>query len=334
MRKSDAIHTLAMLLLTLSMTAIMSSCIYDDMGECGLHVNFRYTHNMKEADGFAEEAEWVKLWVFNAQQQLVDQYEEGSEFISSKTGLKISQLPAGEYTFVAWAGSAKQTKANSDFDMPTLKKGDSMETLTARLQRDENGENSNKLNSLLNGTLKTTLTGEKQTIVVDMKKCTNTLRVVLMPTSANETLKVDDYECFIEGKNGWLAYNAEPYKKDSLIYRPYYQELSEDKAEGPTGESVVKQAVINELSTSRIMANTTPRLIIRHKDTKSEILNINLSWFLSLQAIGEHRAEWSDQEYLDRQDEYSITFFTNGSTWMQTHIIVNGWVLSLQDIEL
>ena len=65
-------------------------------------------------------------------------------------------------------------------------------------------------------------------------------------------------------------------------------------------------------------------------------MNLNLAWFLSLQAIGEHRAEWSDQEYLDRQDEFAMTFFIDADqgTWMQTHFVVNGWVLSLEDVEL
>ena len=334
MKQSYAKQSLGLLLLILGMTTSLSSCIYDDMSQCGLHVRFRYTHNMKEADGFAKEADWVKLWIFDAEDKMVAQYEEGSEFISSKKGLKIEQLPAGNYTFVAWAGSAKHTGQHSDFDFPTLKKGDSMTSLSARLERDSQGENRSKLNALLNGTLKTSITGVKQDVVIDLMKCTNTLRIILMPSNGKEKLHIDNFECFIEGENGWLAYDASPLRPDELIYRPYYQELSEDKAEGPNGEAVVNQAIITELNTSRIMANTTPRLIIRNKETKQDILNINLSWFLSLQAIGEHRAEWSDQEYLDRQDEYSITFFTNGSTWMQTHIIVNGWVLSLQDIEL
>ena len=28
-----------------------------------------------------------------------------------------------------------------------------------------------------------------------------------------------------------------------------------------------------------------------------------------------------------------MTFFIDGATWMETKIVVNGWVLSLQDID-
>ena len=349
MKTSNAIKSLLLVLFAWSMALAMSSCIYDDLSKCGLTVRFAHTYNMKEADAFAEEADWVKLWVFDAQQKLVTVIEQSGGFGNGAVDMPVSQLPAGDYTFVAWAGSSasanaradasgvNQKRANlehADFDFPTLKVGDDIEMLTARLQRDAQGVNASKIHALLNGVVKASITGVKQQVVLDMKKCTNTLRVVLMPTSSQEKLKVDDFEFYIEGKNGWLAYDAEPYQKDELVYRPYYQELSEDKAEGPQGEAVVDQAIVAQLNTSRIMANSNPRLVIRNRQSQREVLNINLAWFLSLQAIGEHRAEWSDQEYLDRQDEFAITFFTNGSTWMQTHIIVNGWVLSLQDIEL
>lgn len=94
--------------------------------------------------------------------------------------------------------------------------------------------------------------------------------------------------------------------------------------------------MVAELNTSRLMTDAEPRLIISDAETGEEVMNLNLTWFLSLQAIGEHRAEWSDQEYLDRQDEYALTFFidVDNNTWMKSHIVVNGWVVSLEEIEL
>ena len=93
---------------------------------------------------------------------------------------------------------------------------------------------------------------------------------------------------------------------------------------------------MTELNTSRLIYDDEPRLIIRDTRGGQEMLNINLTWLLSLKAIGEHRADWSDQEYLDRQDEYAMTFFidADNGTWMQNRILVNGWVLSLEEIEL
>lgn len=55
---------------------------------------------------------------------------------------------------------------------------------------------------------------------------------------------------------------------------------------------------------------------------------------LSLQGIGQHRTEWSNQEYLDRQDYYNLNFFVQGNVFMMSKIVVNGWVVSLSDMHL
>jgi hypothetical protein len=43
----------------------------------------------------------------------------------------------------------------------------------------------------------------------------------------------------------------------------------------------------------------------------------------------------SDQEYLDRQDEYNMTFFLDEfGNWASSRIIINSWNVILQDTEL
>ena len=49
------------------------------------------------------------------------------------------------------------------------------------------------------------------------------------------------------------------------------------------------------------------RLIVRHEGWEKDVLNVNLNNYLLLTKMEGHRI--SAQEYLDRQDEYSIVFF-------------------------
>jgi Protein of unknown function (DUF1812). len=43
----------------------------------------------------------------------------------------------------------------------------------------------------------------------------------------------------------------------------------------------------------------------------------------------------SNQEYLDRQDEYNIMFFLDSNNnWIKTRIIINGWAVVLNDFPL
>lgn len=55
------------------------------------------------------------------------------------------------------------------------------------------------------------------------------------------------------------------------------------------------------------MAGENYRLIVRHKDWKNDVLNVNLNQYLLLTQMEGH--DIPAQEYLDRQDEYSIVFF-------------------------
>ena len=43
----------------------------------------------------------------------------------------------------------------------------------------------------------------------------------------------------------------------------------------------------------------------------------------------------SDQEYLDRQDEYNMTFFLDeNNRWLATTIIINSWRVVLNPTDL
>lgn len=326
-RTKRVISILSLILATLS----MASCIKDNQDDCTLDLSFRYVYNMQNADGFSHEVDEVEVYVFDDAKHFVGQYVTGVTE-SQKCTMHIPLPTPGKYTFVAWAHSLKEKDEQAFFEIPASGKCTTMEDLTARLRRTA-GRVDHKLNSLLNGTLEAEVSGANRHLTIDMMKCTNALRIVLMPSRSGKTLASEDFDIHIEGRNGWLAYDASTYKADSVNYYPYYQSL-ETKNGGSAEDSEIDNAVVADLNTSRIMYGTNPRLVVRNKKTDRELLNIDLAWFLALQAIGEHKGEWGNQEYLDRQDEYAMTFFFDGDTWMRTHIVVNGWVLSLEETEL
>lgn len=315
------------LLTILSAVSLITSCIMDHQEECSLDLRFRYVYNMQNADGFTNEASHVRVYVFDSARKYVgchvSQGPIGKDYV-----MRLPLPEAGTYTFVAWAFSDSD---QSDFEIPVLNAGDDVNALTARLNRTD-GVSDRRLCGLLNGTLETEVSVRNRHLTIDMMKCTNLLRVILMPIRSTQVLDCDDYELRISGKNGWLSYDASMHRQDPLVYRPYFQAQDSKKDSGQ--EDVINTAVVADFSTSRIINGSNPRLIIDNKRTGREILNIDLAWFLSLQSIGEHKEEWTSQEYLDRQDEYSMTFFIDDSTWLMTRIIVNGWVLSFENTDL
>lgn len=324
---------------------LCTSCIREDRDDCpatvgnGVKVNFRYTYNVAENDAFGKEADGVCVWIFDEDGKFLSmQKDEGDHIINGYT-MPMPSLPVGKYKLVAWAKSMDHDGELSEFAFPELTAGQSViGDLTAYLNRDENNVCSTRLNGLLSGTLDVEIKGtDEEEFTIDMMKCTNTLRVILMPARAGQTLHQEDYSFVIDGKNGWLDYKADPYGQGEVTYKPYYQELLQDETvvgKSRVGDAEINHAVVAELNTSRMMAEQGPRLRIVNNRTGKDVLDINLTWFLSLQAVGEHRAEWDDQEYLDRQDTYAVTFFVDGDTFLQNYIIVNGWVVSLEDVSL
>ena len=340
------IHHIARFLvrsLVLPAALLFSSCIKDDLSRCGLDVVFRYTYNIVGADAFSREADWVHLYVFDGSGSLVMQERTEGVRGDEDFRIRIPLTTAGEYSLVAFAGSS----GAQDFIIPEMNEGDPEEKLTASVARDVGGLSSERLNSLLIGTLDTDIDGTLRTVTVDMMKCTHTVRVILMPMQGDKELAPEDYDFTLEDRCGTLACDASPLGEDEVIYKPCFlagtsgsnsswntyagAETAPASGDGAVASS---SAVVAEFSTSRLMRDFEPRLVIRNNLTGSELMDIDLTWFLSLQEIEEHRSEWSDQEYLDRQDEYAITFFIDNDSWFQTRIIVNGWVISFENVEL
>ena len=50
---------------------------------------------------------------------------------------------------------------------------------------------------------------------------------------------------------------------------------------------------------------------------------------------GYYNRDMTDQEYLDRQDEYTMTFFLDDNDqWASSSIIINSWKVVLDNVEL
>ena len=94
-------------------------------------------------------------------------------------------------------------------------------------------------------------------------------------------------------------------------------------------------SLLFELSTGRLMADSKARLVVHRNWDDRDIIDIPLvDYFLLVKG---HYGDITDQEYLDRQDDYSIVFFIDKhSNWyVAGGIFVNSWaVVPPQDSEL
>lgn len=314
----------------LSLFAV-SACIYDDRSECVLNIRFTYTYNVKDADAFSAEVKEIELYIFDEDGIFIRRLEDRSEGFPATFSIFTNSLTPGDYTFVALGRNRSVEDPSREFGFSDIIPGESvLSDFFMKLNTDAGVCNS-EIAALYNGVMQVTLKPGPQSVTVPMMKLTNRFRIILMPYAGSGSLDAEDFDICIEGNAGWLDYKGDKYADHPVEYRPYMQQSF---LSGEVASPEVAGAAVADINSSRILYDDRPMLVIRMSGDGRELLRLNLAWFLSLQGIDEHRQEWSNQEYLDRQDAYSIKLFVDQGLFIKSLIIVNGWEITLNDVSL
>lgn len=354
----------------------MSSCIKEDMDDCPPAISkvallFDYTYNVKQADAFAAEVKNINVYAFDENGKFFDSYIESREKFETGHTMEITGLKDGKYTFVCLARDRQvMSRAEDDemeFSFASLTPGVStIDDLTVRMGKDNSEEIKNDKEFAALYTAKTQVdfqrlnqNGNEGTVVtstLSLMKCTKTYRIVLLPYENDQAdFKPENFDVRIEGSAAWLDHKGEKVKNEGITYLPYNMErrANYDGAHTEVNEEPVDQALIYDLSSSRMFERQSDRRAVRDgdkskyddkriiitdlrdKDHPIELFNHSLPWFLAL--CGEKvNQNWDDQEYLDREDHYVLMFYVSDKRDynMITKVNVNGWNVNLKDTEL
>ena len=354
----------------------MSSCIKEDMDDCPpaiskVALQFDYTYNVKQADAFAAEVKNINVYAFDENGKFFDSYIESREKFETGHTMEITGLKDGKYTFVCLARDRQvMSRAEDDemeFSFASLTPGVStIDDLTVRMGKDNGEEIKNDKEFAALYTAKTQVDfqrlnqkGNEGTVVtstLSLMKCTKTYRIVLLPYENDQAdFKPENFDVRIEGSAAWLDHNGEKVKDEGITYLPYNMErrANYDGAHTEVNEEPVDQALIYDLSSSRMFERQSDRRAVRDgdkskyddkriiitdlrdKDNPIELFNHSLPWFLAL--CGEKvNQNWDDQEYLDREDHYVLMFYVSDKRDynMITKVNVNGWNVNIKDTEL
>ena len=354
----------------------MSSCIKEDMDDCPpaiskVALQFDYTYNVKQADAFAAEVKNINVYAFDENGKFFDSYIESREKFETGHTMEITGLKDGKYTFVCLARDRQvMSRAEDDemeFSFASLTPGVStIDDLTVRMGKDNSEEIKNDKEFAALYTAKTQVdfqrlnqNGNEGTVVtstLSLMKCTKTYRIVLLPYENDQTdFKPENFDVRIEGSAAWLDHKGQKVKDERITYLPYNMErrANYDGAHTEVNEEPVDQALIYDLSSSRMFERQNDRRAVRDgdknnyddkriiitdlrdKDHPIELFNHSLPWFLAL--CGEKvNPNWDDQEYLDREDHYVLMFYVSDKRDynMITKVNVNGWNVNIKDTEL
>jgi hypothetical protein len=131
-----------------------------------------------------------------------------------------------------------------------------------------------------------------------------------------------------------MAYDNSVMEDEQIVYRPWDITTGQVDVDADisTRANMVTVSVA-ELTTARLMTDHHPMLVVSRKEDGERVLSVPIVDY-ALLVKGNYNRAMDDQEYLDRQDEYNMTFFVHDGKWVSSQIIINSWRVVLNNENL
>lgn len=345
----------------LAMT-MLTGCdmFHDDLLDCATRpkvktdVDFVYEYNTKAQDIFNEHVGAVTLYVFDSKGALVHEEEQVRGNRSGNMAVTLDLEP-GTYTTYAIAqahphgylsslnGRGAKFRRNTEGQNPLG---------TAILNLDHNNGLVSHQGVMLD-TLFTTYAAQELVVpevkdpvegdvqqpdidvhaTIPLMRVTNHLEVTFWQTDFPTQINPDFYDIKIEFPqgNGALDMTGAPIGTQSTRYTAYKVTPVTKAVEGK--QTACLKA---EFGLSRLMVAHNARLIITNKLTGHVTTVNNLNSLLAKGREAYETFKWSEQEYLDREYEYSIEFGLDDEMpkWVQINVSILGWAKKVLNTEL
>lgn len=321
------------LCLLAAVVAITScSTIFTDQSDCpvGLSLYFRYDYNMSYVNTLHKKNDCLTVYVYDSEGNLVTSCAESGEVLADEDYHMDISLPEGSYNIVAYGGMLCEKSSFTVKDASVKSAPARLADLRVELDHDQMSSDG-QLHNHFHGAKKLEMENTFVEDTVYMVKNTNNIRIILQQAQGNP-LSSSDFVFTITDDNTLMNYDNAVIPNGTITYYPW------TKGEEVIGTSDASDTPVSvayaEFSLARIMAGSGSRLTIARKDTEETVLSIPLDKYLLL-LKSELYADMPPQEYLDREDEWSVIFFLDsGLRWINTHIVINDWTVRLNHIGL
>lgn len=332
--------------------------IYEDEGDCpqGYNVAFTYFRNMKGVDAFSSDVRSLSLYVFDQKGRLVLTKSESGEALS-KAGYRMrigeTEIAPGTYDLIVWGG----LEDSESFELSGGNIPVSKEELVCRLNRLRDGAGSayseRQLDALFYGKafevefenmdrVRAEATSEPTVATIDLTKNTNTVRLILH-NKDGRVLDEGDFRFRITDDNGLMNWDNNLLADETITYHEWTKKSDRlttpamSRAGEEAGEVSGKPVycVVAEIDMSRLVREHNPVLTVEFGDKEKPIIHLSLMELL-LESKGAVRIPMSNQEFLDRQDEYNMYFqLDNNNDWdIGAGLWINSWHVIFNDQEL
>jgi len=285
-----------------------------------------FDRNMLFADAFASQVKSIDVKVFDPQTgREIYSFSDKGEALAMENYRVSLPISPGSYDILCWAGMAE-----GDSFRYADPAADILEHRNVLLNAPD-GESDGRLSNLYHGLARGVAFQDysnigsvmKQTATVYLTKNTNRIYVMLHNLDGTE-LKESDFTISITSKNGEMSHLNSLEAGKKIVYHPWH--ITPISAETDDTNASVRSALGAEFSVGRLTPSLGSRLdVYRNKDGE-RIISIPLEKNLLLYK-GEYHSYMTDEEYLDRQDDYSITFILDkNNNWDKAAMIyINNW---------
>ena len=338
---------------------MFSSCddsfIFDQEGDCSVkyRVKFVYDTNLKWADAFSSEVTSVNLYAFDADGVFYKEFTAAGEALKSPDFYIELDVPAGDYELVAWCGLHNAGAREESFSVTQPVAGVttlddflcSLNTAATKSERDGPVSDS-RLYFLYHGNISVDLPdsadGETYYYTMPLVKDTNHIRIILQELASDEDMNPADFDISIEAADGLMAYNNDLLPSPVITYKPWSQvqdEVGVGRVDVENGGIKYVKGLVADLSVARIMASQQDsfNLVIKKAGTDELIAKVPIVKYALLSKKYYEMAynhTMTNQELLDREDEYVMTFFLENGKWIDAYIDILQWRILSEDYEI
>ncbi|MDH6357196.1 FimB/Mfa2 family fimbrial subunit [Parabacteroides sp. PF5-9] len=316
-----------------------SSCVKDGGEPCPNYLKIVYDYNIEYVDQFHRQVTFLSIFMFDAETGvLIREVKQTQQSFPENYTIQVPEEWLGQsYDIMVWAGLDPDS-----YTFPDLIPGSStLEEFQLKVRDYEKQlvERRSELEPLWHGQLSdvTFADTEEKSYTVSLMKDTKRFRVVLQSMSDTISIDVNDFDIRLLSADGWYDHQnrvLDPTDRE-ITYLPYY--TANDAESG----------AIAEMNSLRLMNDgRVNTLRISSKSSGKVILDIPLMKYLNALRLLEF-SNLPFQEYLDREDTYSILIFLNylkddsedpgtpgkKGNWLAVQISINEWILRFQDID-
>lgn len=308
--------------------------VLDYEGDCEVnyHLNFVYDMNLDWADAFPTLVNNVNLYAFDAEGKFIKEYTLTDETVFTPGYSMTLDYEPGNYTFVAWAALETGTDLSESFIFPDLiPEQSTIEDLICTIRTKTDSEypfySDSRLPFLYQGNLSVTLPESDDKAdyyyTIHLTKDTNHVRATVQ--KANGDITAEELNFNLTASDRQMAWNNNLIGSEKVAYLPWEVQEAELTAEDDSA-TFKYQGVVADIMTGRLtdsMSNTAT-LSVNNTETGETIFKIPIVQY-ALMGKSYYETAYgktmSDQEFLDRQSEYFLTFIVDENLNLQYTIL-------------